>query len=97
MKESCSTNFKIPSQTVKQSDTENQVAVKNITKLFIIDLLRVAPTPQRNHYLFNDKIIHRVDVFGVVTGVRLVGDDKVIYEGEFFVVFKNSFLFKKYV
>ncbi|XP_018911010.2 uncharacterized protein [Bemisia tabaci] len=80
MKESCSTNFKIPSQTVKQSDTENQVAVKNITKLFIIDLLRVAPTPQRNHYLFNYKIIHRVDVFGVVTGVRLVGDDKVIYE-----------------
>jgi hypothetical protein len=50
------------------------------TKLWIIDCLRIPPYPTvKNTYLFQDFVVEYVDVFGVVSGRKLIGTSAAAY------------------
>jgi hypothetical protein len=49
-------------------------------KLWIVDCLRIPPHPAvRNTYLFQDFVVEYVDIFGVVSGRKLIGTSAAAY------------------
>jgi len=50
------------------------------TKLWIVDCLRISPHPAvESAYLFQDFVVHYVDVFGVVSARKLIGASGAVY------------------
>lgn len=50
------------------------------TKLWIVDCLRISPHPAvQNAYLFQDFVVRYVDIFGVVSGRKLIGASNAVY------------------
>lgn len=74
---------------MESEGTENTAGIKDVNtgriyrpakRLWIVDCLRIPPHPtEENAYLFQDFIVHYVDVFGVVSGRKFIGTSAAAY------------------